>query len=252
MGLSVELINISKSFDKYNVLTDVSIKIKPGESFVILGASGAGKSVTLKLIAGLLAPDNGQIKIGDISINKNSRENKDNLLWKRIGYVFQDNSLFDWLNLWENIGFRDLFYYHKKKEQVKEKAIEKLLSVGILSNYAELYPSQISGGMQKRVGIARAIMNNPQLMLMDEPTSGLDPIISNTINRLTLDLSKKISATAITITHDINAAKMVGDRIALLYKENFIWCGTKEEFNNSDNPALIQFINGSEEGPLII
>ena len=248
MSLGVELININKSFGERTVLDEVSIKINPGESFVILGSSGTGKSVMLKLIAGLMEPDAGQIIVGDVIINEATNRVKRNL-WKNIGYLFQENALFDWLNLWQNVGFKDLFYYNKKPELVKEKAIEKLLAVGISLDAIELYPSQISGGMQKRAGIARAIMHSPRLMLFDEPTSGLDPIISNTINYLTIEMSKKIGATAITITHDINSAKIVGDRVGLLYKGKFIWCGTREEFATTTNPAVMQFILGNEKGP---
>ncbi len=249
MGFSVELKNINKSFGDKSILENVDLKVHSGESFVILGSSGTGKSVMLKLIAGLIEPDDGQIFIDDVVINEATSRVKSDL-WKNIGYLFQENALFDWLNLWQNVGFKDLFYYNKKSNIVKELAIEKLLSVGIPIDSIELYPSQISGGMQKRVGIARAIMHNPKLMLFDEPTSGLDPIISNTINNLTINMSKKINATAITITHDINAAKIVGDRIGLLYRGKFIWCGTRAEFNSTDNTAIQQFINGNENGPL--
>lgn len=250
MSIQVNIHHVSKKFDFRTVIDDVSISIKPGESFVILGGSGAGKSVMLKMIVGLISPDDGIVKIGDRIVNKNLPFRDDMSIWKDIGYLFQENALFDWMTLWENVGFMELHHFKKKRSLVKELAIEKLSMVGIKESLCGLYPHQISGGMQKRVGIARAIFHNPKLILFDEPTSGLDPIISSAINQLTLDMSKNIGATAITITHDIKAATAVGDRIGLLYRGKFIWCGTREEFANSDDPAVIQFSQGLEDGPL--
>ncbi|MDR3289752.1 MAG: ATP-binding cassette domain-containing protein [Rickettsiales bacterium] len=244
----IKISNLYKSFGKKDILRGVNLEVKEKESLVILGGSGTGKSVLIKTICTLLEADDGDIIVDGQSINHMSWQEKDKLMDK-FGYLFQGGALFDSLKIWENVAFR-LLNKKVKKDEAKNIAIEKLKIVGLGEHVADLYPSELSGGMQKRVSLARTICTNPEIIFFDEPTTGLDPIMSDVINNLIIKTSKQVKATTITITHDMASAKKIADKIALLYGGKIIWYGGVKEMEKSDDPYLKQFINGQAEGPI--
>ncbi len=251
MGIKVELVNIYKSFGPKVVLDGLNLTIEKNESFVLLGGSGMGKSVILKIVSGLMEPDSGSVLFDGVDIRSlKGRGGDREAINQKIGFLFQDMGLFDSLSLWENVAFHHLYKLHVKPDRARELAKEMLTQVGIGEQSIDLKPSEISGGMQKRVGIARVLIKRPGLILFDEPTSGLDPIMSNIINELTINCAKITNATAITITHDIHAAKIVGDKVAILHRGRILWFGSRADFASSDNEAVLQFVNGSSHGPL--
>ncbi len=216
-------------------------------SQVIIGGSGTGKSVLIKCILGLIQQDQGIISYDNTPLNRDTR--KEINFYDKIGMLFQGAALFDSLTVWENITFA---IKSKSKSDLKEIAIDKIHKVGLDSSVINLYPSELSGGMQKRVALARAIAKDPQLLFFDEPTTGLDPIMADVINNLINEVIDKIGATAITITHDMESAKKIADKISMLYKGNIIWSGNPGEIERSDNPYVDQFIHGRSEGPIKI
>ena len=223
----------------------VDLNIKKGESLVVIGGSGTGKSVLIKCIQGLLTPDMGSVKIDGeevIGTKKNIHE--------KMGMLFQGAALFDSLSVWENVAFTLLENKNIDRKQAKLEAIRVLRQVGLAPDVADLSPSELSGGMQKRVGLARAIISNPEIIFFDEPTTGLDPIMADVINELIIESAKGLGATTLTITHDMASARKIADRIAMLYKGKIIWSGTVKEMDKSDNPYLKQFINGQSQGPI--
>lgn len=232
--VKISLSHVAKAFGKKQVLTDVNLDVYEGESVVIIGGSGTGKSVTLKCLLGLTTPDKGKIKM-----------TTDN-----IGMLFQGAALFDSLTVWENVAFVMLQQKHPDKQKAKKLAIQKLAQVGLPAEVADAYPADLSGGMKKRVGLARAIATNPEIIFFDEPTTGLDPIMSDVINDLIVDCVKKLGATALTITHDMNSARKIADRIAMLYNGEIIWIGTVAELDKTKNPYVRQFVAGSAKGPI--
>ena len=234
--------NLYKSFGDKHVLQGVDLTIYPGESVVIIGGSGTGKSVLLKCLLGLIPADRGSLKMDGKEIIKESAvENEARL--KDIGVMFQGSALFDSLKVWENVAFRLINAQHMERKKAKKIALEKLAAVGLTEKVGELFPAEISGGMQRRVALARAIATQPHILFFDEPTSGLDPIFSSVINDLIRKCVNDLGATALTITHDMNSARHVGDRIAMLYGGKIIWCGP-------DNPYVQQFIQGLSKGPI--
>ena len=240
--------NLTKKFGDREVLKNISFDVYEGEVFVLMGGSGSGKSTTIKHIIGLLKPTSGQIIIDDVDITKLSQDELIEFR-KRMGYLFQEGALFDSLKIWENVGF---YYLENTKKSVKEiykLAQEKLALVG-LKGVEELYPSQLSGGMRKRASLARAIATNPEIVLYDEPTSGLDPVMSAVIDRLILDLRDKIGETSIVVTHDLESAFDIADRIAIIHNGIIYAVGTPEEIKSSDDPVVQQFINRLPEGPI--
>jgi phospholipid/cholesterol/gamma-HCH transport system ATP-binding protein len=245
----IKIENLYKSFDTKQVLKGINLEIYDKESLVILGGSGSGKSVLIKSITGLLEPDEGEIFIDGISTTKISVSKKDKMLDK-FGYLFQGGALFDSLTVWENVAFRLINAENIYKEDAKAIAIEKLKVVGLDKSVAVLYPAELSGGMQKRVSLARAICADPEIIFFDEPTTGLDPIMSDVINDLIIKSSKSVGATTITITHDIASARKIADKIALLYQGKIIWQGSVEEMNTTNNPYIVQFIQGRADGPI--
>ncbi len=239
-----------KTLPGKEVLKGLNLEIKKREILVIIGRSGEGKSVLLKHISRLMKPDKGEIYIDDTEIVKLSEEKLTKIMTK-LGFLFQGAALFDSLSIEENVGF--FLYRYRLKElgvtRIKEIVKEKLALVG-LRNIEQMKPAELSGGMKKRVGLARAIAVDPEIMLYDEPTTGLDPIMADAINDLILDMQKKINVTSIVVTHDMTSAYKVADRIAMLYDGRIIFIGTPEEVKNSTNPFVQQFINGMAEGPI--
>lgn len=243
------LTNLYKSFGHKQVLQGVDLEISPGESVVIIGGSGSGKSVLLKCLLGLIQADKGSILMdGQEIIKESSAQNEARL--QDIGVVFQGSALFDSLKVWENVAFRLIHAHQMERKKAKQIALEKLAEVGLSETVAELSPSEISGGMQRRVALARAIATQPQVLFFDEPTAGLDPIFSSVINELICTHVKNLGATALTITHDMNSARHVADRIAMLYEGKIIWSGPADEIDNCDNPYVQQFIKGLPTGPI--
>lgn len=241
----IEIKNLHKAFGKKKVLNGVDLDIKKGESLVVIGGSGTGKSVLIKCIQGLLAPDEGSIKIDGeetVDTNKNIHE--------KMGMLFQGAALFDSLSVWENVAFVLLENGKMSRKDAKAEAIKVLRQVGLAADVADLSPAELSGGMQKRVGLARAIITKPEIIFFDEPTTGLDPIMADVINDLIIESARGLGATTLTITHDMASARKIADRVAMLYEGKIIWIGTVEEMENSDNPYLRQFISGSAQGPI--
>lgn len=241
----IEIKNLYKAFGRKKVLDGVNLDVKKGESLVVIGGSGTGKSVLIKCIQGLLNPDMGSIKI-DGKETINTKEN----IHAKMGMLFQGAALFDSLSVWENVAFSLLENQHISRKQAKLEAIRVLRQVGLAPDVADLSPAELSGGMQKRVGLARAIISNPEIIFFDEPTTGLDPIMADVINDLIIESAKGLGATTLTITHDMASARKIADRIAMLYQGKIIWSGTVKEMDKSDNPYLKQFINGNSQGPI--
>jgi len=249
MTEKIKVENLYKSFGPKKVLNGVSFSLKKGEALVVMGGSGTGKSVLIKNIVGLMVPDSGSIKIDGEEVTSLSREEHNKML-KKIGFLFQGGALFDSLRIWENISFCQLQENIMNVKQAKEHAIQKLASVGLEEYVADLYPAELSGGMQKRAALARAISLDPEILFFDEPTAGLDPVMSSIINNLIAKVSRESGASTITITHDMRTAKTVGDRAALLYEGEFIWCDKVSKLEHSGNEFVDQFINGKLEGPI--
>ena len=241
----IEIRNLYKAFGKKKVLDGVDLDIKKGESLVVIGGSGTGKSVLIKCIQGLLMPDCGSIKIDD---EETIVAKKD--IHEKMGKLFQGAALFDSLSVWENVAFRLLQKGEKSRKQAKVAAIRVLRQVGLAPDVADLSPAELSGGMQKRVGLARAIISRPEIIFFYEPTTGLDPIMADVINDLIIESARGLGATTLTITHDMASARKIADRIAMLYQGKIIWSGTVKEMDKSENPYLQQFIHGSSQGPI--
>lgn len=243
----IELENVSKAFGSKQILRDVTLTVAKGESLVIIGGSGTGKSVTLKCILGLIAHDSGNIRVGGKEMNAAQRE----AFLSRFGMLFQGAALFDSLKVWENVAFRLVRGPHKlAKDEAKHIAIEKLRRVGLSPDVADLFPAELSGGMQKRVGLARAIATDPEVIFFDEPTTGLDPIMSGVINDLIRGIVTEMGATAMTITHDMRSVHAIADRVAMLYEGRVEWTGPHTELETCDNAIVRQFVNGSTDGPI--
>lgn len=247
--IKISIRNLQKSFGKKQVLRGVDLDICAGESLVVIGGSGTGKSVLIKCIQGLLTPDEGSIKIdGEETIGKNGRLLRD--LNARMGMLFQGGALFDSLSVWENVAFSLLENKKISRDKAKLEAVRVLRQVGLASDVADLSPSELSGGMQKRVGLARAVITRPEIIFFDEPTTGLDPIMADVINDLIVESAKGLGATTLTITHDMASARKIADKVAMLYEGKIIWQGTVKEMDKTDNPYVCQFINGCAQGPI--
>lgn len=245
----IQVKNLHKSFNNKSVLEGLSLDFPNKSSMVILGGSGTGKSVLIKNIVGLIKPDKGKILIdGQDTVNISTA--KRFALLKKMGFLFQGGGLFDSLNIMDNITFNAVRLYNLEKSEVENLAVEKLSAVGLNKDNLYKYPSELSGGMLKRVSLARAICMDPEIVFFDEPTTGLDPIMANVINRLIIKAREELGITTVTITHDLNSAKMIASDIALLYQGKVIWSGKKEDMSVSDNAFLHQFINGITEGPM--
>lgn len=249
--LKFQIKSLRKSFGTHQVLKGVDLEVKKDSSLVILGGSGSGKSVLIKLMIGLLTPDSGSILYDNKeSVNLSHKERL--AMLENCGYLFQAGALFDSLTVQENITFFAQKLYSLNSNDIKELASKKLHSVGLTDRILNLYPSELSGGMQKRVSLARAICTDPKVIFFDEPTTGLDPIMTNVINDLIIKVQDELGATTITITHDMQSARKIAKEVAFLYDGKIIWSGAINAMNSADNPYLQQFINGSTEGPVIV
>ncbi len=246
----IEVNSLHKAFSKKVILHDFSININKSESFVVIGGSGTGKSVFIKCIMGLLKADSGKIILNGHDITYLAPNDRQQIA--RFGMLFQGGALFDSLNILENVAFGLTHGQNMTKEKAKKIALEKIDAVELSSKVADLYPAELSGGMQKRVALARAIATNPDIIFFDEPTTGLDPIVSGKINALISKCVKELGATAITITHDMHSLRAIADRVGLLFEGKLIWTGTVAEMDKTDNPYVQQFINGNPEGPFTV
>lgn len=243
----IELVDVWKTFGGAPVLRGVSLAVRPGESLVIIGGSGAGKSVTLKCVLGLERPDRGAVLIDGVEAGRLDRA----AFLARTGMLFQGGALFDSLPVWQNVAFRLLNARRPvARRAARDLAVEKLARVGLGAAVADLYPAELSGGMQKRVGLARAIATDPEILFCDEPTAGLDPILAGVINELIRGIVEETGATALTITHDMTTVRTVADRVAMLHGGLVRWEGPAGEVDAADDPHLAQFVAGRAEGPI--
>ena len=243
----ITLDNIHKAFGANKVLQGVNLTIARGESMVIIGGSGTGKSVALKSVLGLVTPDSGTILVDGQDVRKAERD----AFLARFGMLFQGGALFDSLTVWQNVAFRLLRGSLKRPvNEAREIAIEKLRRVGLKPDVADMFPAELSGGMQKRVGLARAIAAEPEIIFFDEPTTGLDPIMSGVINELIREIVVEMGATAMTITHDMSSVRAIADKVAMLHDGVIQWTGPVADMDASGDPYLDQFIHGRAEGPI--
>lgn len=243
----IELSQVTKTFGKNHVLRGINLTIPRGQSMVVIGGSGTGKSVLLKSILGLVTPDSGRITLDGVDVRETERD----AFLARFGMLFQGGALFDSLKVWENVAFRLMRGHTKRpKTEAHEIAVEKLRRVGLKPETADLYPAELSGGMQKRVGLARAIAAEPEIIFFDEPTTGLDPIMSGVINELIREIVTEMGATAMTITHDMSSVRAIADQVAMLHDGLIRWTGPVAELDTAGDPYLQQFIHGRAEGPI--
>ena len=243
----IELRHVKKAFGSNHVLCGIDLTIAKGSSMVIIGGSGTGKSVLLKSILGLVKPDSGTISLDGVDVAKAERDE----FLARFGMLFQGGALFDSLRVWENVAFRLLQGLGKRpKAEAREIAIEKLRRVGLKPAVADMFPAELSGGMQKRVGLARAIAAEPEIIFFDEPTTGLDPIRSGVINDLIREIVVEMGATAMTITHDMSSVRAIADQVAMLHNGVIQWTGPVAEMDATSDPYVQQFIHGRAEGPI--
>ena len=240
---------LRKSFGRNRVLDGIDIDCARGESVVIIGGSGTGKSVLIKCILGLLHPDAGSVAIDGTETTRFRRAGRERLLQK-FGVLFQGSALFDSLPVWENVAFGLIHGRGMERQAAREIALAKLAAVGLGRDVGELRPAELSGGMQKRVALARAVAADPEVIFFDEPTTGLDPIMADVINDLILKCVRELGATAVSITHDMVSARKIADRIAMLHKGRIVWHGPAAEIDRSGNPFVDQFVNGRAEGPI--
>jgi phospholipid/cholesterol/gamma-HCH transport system ATP-binding protein len=245
----IRLRGLSKAFGPKQVLDGVDLDIRAGHGVVILGGSGSGKSVTIKCILGLIEPDAGSIEIDGQDILKLPRRERE-ALNDRIGMLFQNGALFDSLPVWENVCFKLLAQKRITRAQARDKAAEVLAQVGLAASVGDLSPSELSGGMQKRVALARAIAAEPEIIFFDEPTTGLDPIMGAVIDGLIMDVVHRLGATAVSITHDMASARRIGDDAAMIHKGRIIWTGEAAKLGQTGNAMVDQFARGEREGPI--
>lgn len=245
----IAISGVFKSYGNNHVLKGIDLEVYPGESMVIIGPSACGKSLLLKCIIGLVRPDRGKLLIdGEDTVGLSSRRRE--RIMAHTGMLFQQSALFDSMTVWENITFRLSQTSDIKRDEVRRIAIEKLSNVGLTADVADLYPIELSGGMQKRVGLARAIADNPEILLLDEPTAGLDPIMTMIINQLITRNAETLGATTVSVTSNMDGAKEIADRIAMIYDGRIIWCGPASEVENSGNDYFDQFIHQRGAGPI--
>jgi len=249
MTPKIELRGVRKRFGPKVVLDGIDLVVNPGESLVIIGGSGTGKSVTIKSILGILRPDEGRIFVDGEEVTHITGRARDKMLLK-FGMLFQGAALFDSLTVWENVAFGLIQGRGMARKPAREIAIRKLAQVGLGAEVANLSPAELSGGMQKRVGLARAIAADPEIIFFDEPTTGLDPIMADIINDLIVNTVKDVGATTLSITHDMVSARKIAHRIAMLYKGKIIWHGPVADIDKSGNEYVDQFIHGRAEGPI--
>ncbi|WP_420859413.1 ABC transporter ATP-binding protein [Marivivens marinus] len=243
----IELRDVHKAFGSNHVLRGMNLTVTSGESMVVIGGSGSGKSVLLKNILGLIQPDSGQILIDGQDVTQLPRD----AFLARFGMLFQGGALFDSLPVWQNVAFRLLRGSLKRpRDEAREIAIEKLRRVGLGPDVADRFPAELSGGMQKRVSLARAIAAEPEIIFFDEPTTGLDPIMAGVINDLIREIVTEMGATAITITHDMTSVRAIADRVAMLHNGKMRWVGPIADLDTCGDPYVTQFVSGSPDGPI--
>ena len=240
---------LRKSFGPKTILDGIDFEVARGESLVIIGGSGSGKSVTIKCVLGLIRPDEGSILIdGENAVGLRGSER--DALMKKFGMLFQGGALFDSLSVWENVAFGLIQGHGVSRAEAYDQAIEKLGMVGLGDDVASLLPAELSGGMMKRVALARAIATQPEIIFFDEPTTGLDPIMGDVINDLIVHVREELGVSTISITHDMASVRKIADRVAMLYAGKLVWTGPVEEIDSSGNPYVDQFIHGRAEGPI--
>lgn len=240
---------VTKRFEDRAVLDGLDLSVAPGRSLVIIGGSGQGKSVTIKTALGLMRPDAGKIELdgkNTVGLSESARRK----LFSRVGVLFQGAALFDSLTIWENVAFRLINADGVGRKDAKERAIEALEQVRLAPDVADRFPNELSGGMQKRAGLARAVVAQPEILFFDEPTTGLDPITAAAINELISNQVRRLGSTAVSITHDLASAQTIGDEIAMLHGGKIIWRGPAAELTTTDNPYVRQFVEGRAEGPI--
>lgn len=244
----IQLKDIHKSFADKQVLNGINLSVDKGETMVLLGPSGTGKSVTLKHITGLIEPDSGECKVLGITMSGADEKIKSKIRGK-MGVLFQSAALINWLNVFDNVALPLREHKVADEKTIRKIVTEKLEWLDVM-HAAKAYPANISGGMQKRVGLARAIVSNPEIVLYDEPTSGLDPVMSNVINELIIKLQNELNISSIVVSHDMNSAYMIASRISFIFKGKILFCGTAEEIQKADNEVVQQFIHGYTKGPI--
>ncbi len=245
----LQMSGVRKRFGGNEVLRGVDLQICSGQSVVVIGGSGSGKSVMLKCVLGLMSPEEGSILVDGretVGLDTKSRDR----IMSRFGMLFQGAALFDSLKVWENVAFGLIHGKGIDRRQARDIAMDKLKAVGLKPEHGELFPAELSGGMQKRVGLARAIATSPEIIFFDEPTTGLDPIMADVINDLIVELVRNLGATALSITHDMASARKIADRVAMIYQGRIIWNGSVNDLDNSGNEYVDQFINGRASGPI--
>jgi phospholipid/cholesterol/gamma-HCH transport system ATP-binding protein len=247
--LKIKVRGLCKSFGRKVVLKDLDLDVPRGQSLVVIGGSGTGKSVLIKCIIGLMKPDKGSIEIDGQEVTRMSSSEREEIMHK-FGMLFQGGALFDSLPVWENVAFGLIAGQGFNRVEAKEIALRKLGAVGLGPEVAALYPSELSGGMQKRVSLARAIATEPEIIFFDEPTTGLDPIMSQVINELIKQCVDDLGATALSITHDMHSLRVIGDNAAMIYEGRIIWHGAAQDIDQSGNAHVEQFVQGRADGPI--
>ena len=249
MTAKLELIGVKKTLGGRQVLKGVDLSVDAGKSLVVIGGSGVGKSVTLKCALGLMIPDEGKVLVDGQDVTHLTIRERHKLA-EKFGMLFQGGALFDSLTVWENVAFRLLYAQKMPRRQAKERAIETMRKVRLTADFADRYPNELSGGMQKRASLARAIIAKPEIIFFDEPTTGLDPITADAINDLIVEMVKELGSAAVSITHDMASARKIADEVAMIYEGRIIWRGPVSTLDNSGDARVDQFIHGRADGPI--
>ncbi|RZO31667.1 MAG: ATP-binding cassette domain-containing protein [SAR116 cluster bacterium] len=245
----IEMRDVVKSFGSKRVLKGIDLAVNAEESLALIGTSGCGKSITLKCLLGLITADGGSIKVDGTEILGTDRRTLEGMR-RRFGMTFQFGALFDSLPIWENVTFRLRQQQKMNRADARDLAVDTITQLGLSPQVIDQYPAELSGGMQKRVALARAIADKPEILLFDEPTSGLDPITGGVIDRLIIDAVKRLGATAMTISHDMASVRRIADKVAMIHNGVIIWCGSVEKMDDTGVPVVDQFVHGRAEGPL--
>ena len=245
----IKMRDVVKSFDSKRVLKGIDLTVNAEESLALIGTSGCGKSITLKCLLGLITADGGSIKVDGTEILGTDRKTLEGMR-RRFGMTFQFGALFDSLPIWENVTFRLRQQQKMNRADARDLAVDTITQLGLSPQVIDQYPAELSGGMQKRVALARAIADKPEILLFDEPTSGLDPITGGVIDRLIIDAVKRLGATAMTISHDMASVRRIADKVAMIHNGVIIWCGSVEKMDDTGVPEVDQFVHGRAEGPL--
>ena len=245
----IKMRNVVKSFGSKHVLKGIDLAVNAEESLALIGTSGCGKSITLKCLLGLITADGGSIKVDGTEILGTDRKTLEGMR-RRFGMTFQFGALFDSLPIWDNVTFRLRQQQKMNRANARDLAVDTITQLGLSPQVIDQYPAELSGGMQKRVALARAIADKPEILLFDEPTSGLDPITGGVIDRLIIDAVKRLGATAMTISHDMASVRRIADKVAMIHNGVIIWCGSVEKMDDTGVPEVDQFVHGRAEGPL--